>query len=57
MVNNVISGLIEDGSGVGLSNGKADSVRETLPERTSGNLNARGIRCLGVTRCFGSELL
>ena len=43
IVNEVISGLIEDGSGVGLSNSKTDSVRETLTERTSGNLNARGI--------------
>jgi len=57
IVNNVISGLIKDGSGVGLSDGKADGVRETLPERTSGNLNTRGISCLGVTRCLGSELL
>lgn len=43
VVDKLISGLVENGSGMCLSNGNADSIRETLTKRASGDLNTRGI--------------
>lgn len=57
VVDQVVSGLVEDGTGVSLGNGKTDGVGETLAERTSGNLNTGGVVGLGVTRKNAVNLL
>lgn len=49
VVDQVEAGLVVDSTGVGLSDGKTDSVGETLTERTSGDLDTRGVVGLGVT--------
>ena len=49
VVDKVIAGLVEDGSGVSLGNGKTNGVGDTLAERASGDLNTGGIVGLGVT--------
>jgi hypothetical protein len=49
VVNQVIARLVEDGGGVSLSNGQTNSVGETLTQRTSGDLDTRGVVSLGVT--------
>lgn len=49
VVDKVVAGLVEDGSGVSLCNGKTNSVGDTLAERASGDLNTRGVVGLGVT--------
>jgi hypothetical protein len=51
VVNKFVPGLVECGSSVGLSNGKTDSVGNTLAKRTSGDLNAGGIVSLGMAGC------
>lgn len=48
VVDKLVAGLVEGGSGVTLSHGETDGVGETLAERTSGDLNAGGVVGLGV---------
>lgn len=55
VVNEVEAGLVEDGSGVCLGNGKTDGVTEALTEGTSGDLNSGSVVCLGVSRGDGVE--
>lgn len=52
-----VAGLVEDGSGVTLSNGKTNGVGETLTQRTSGDLDTGGVVSLGVTGGDAVELL
>lgn len=49
VVDQVVSGLVENGCGVLLSNGQTDGVGETLTKGTSGDLDTRGVVRLGVT--------
>jgi hypothetical protein len=49
VVEQLIAGLVEDTTGVGLGNGETNSVGETLAKRTSGDLNTGGVVGLGVT--------
>ena len=48
VVEQLEAGLVEDSTGVGLSNGQTNSVGETLTQRTSGDLNTGGVVSLGV---------
>lgn len=57
VVEEVISGLVEDRSSVSLGDGKTDCVGETLAERSSGDLNAGSVVRLGVTRGKAIQLL
>jgi hypothetical protein len=49
VVEQLVTGLVEDGGRVPLSNSKTDSVGETLTKRTSGDLNTGGVVGLRVT--------
>lgn len=49
VVHDVEAGLVERGSGVGLSHGETDGVADTLAQGTSGHLDARGVMGLRVT--------
>lgn len=51
------AGLIKNGTGVSLSDGKTDSVGKTLSEGTSGDFDTRSIVSLGVAGCDGVERL
>lgn len=57
VVDQIIARLVEDGGGVSLGNGQTNSVGETLPQRTSGDLNTRGVVSLGVTGGDAIKLL
>ena len=57
VVDQLVSGLVEDGCGVLLSNGETDGVGETLAERASGNLDTRGVVGFGVAGCDAVDLL
>jgi hypothetical protein len=57
VVDQVIARLVEDGGGVSLSNGQTNSVGETLTQRTSGDLDTRGVVSLGVTGSDAINLL
>ena len=57
VVEQLVARLVEDGGRVPLSNGKTDSVGETLAERTSGDLDTGGVVGLRVTRSDGVNLL
>ena len=49
--------FVEDSRSVRLSNGKTDSIGETLTERASSDLNSGGIMCLGVAGGDAIDLL
>lgn len=53
----IVAGLVKDGGGVRLGNGKANSVGETLAQRTGGDLDSRSAVCLGVAGGFAVKLL
>jgi hypothetical protein len=57
VVDQLVSGLVEDSRAMGLSNSQANSVAETLTERTSGDLNTRGIVRLRMARSDAVDLL
>lgn len=57
VVEQLKAGLVEDTTGVGLSNGETNSVGETLAKRTSGDLNTGGVVGLGVTGGDAADLL
>lgn len=57
VVEQLVAGLVENSGGVPLSNGKTDSVGETLTKRSSGDLNTGGVVGLGVTRSDRVDLL
>ena len=57
VVDKVVAGLVEDGSGVSLGNGKTNGVGDTLAERTSGDLNTGSVVGLGVTGGDGVNTL
>lgn len=57
VVDEVITWLVEDTSGVGLGNSKTDGVGETLTKRTSGDLNTWGVVGLWVTWGDGVDVL
>jgi hypothetical protein len=57
VVNKLVTRLVECGRGVSLSNGKTDSVGDTLAKRTSGDLNAGGIVSLGMAGCDAVNVL
>ena len=48
VVDQVEARLVVDSSGVGLGNGKTNSVADTLTQRTSGDLDTGGVVGLGV---------
>ena len=56
VVDKLVAGLVEGGSGLTLSHGETDGVGETLTERASGDLNAGGVVGLGVTRGLAVNL-
>ena len=56
VVDEVKAILVECRAEVGLSNGEADSVRETLAKRTSRDLNTIRVSSLRVTRGQGVNL-
>jgi hypothetical protein len=56
VVDKLIAGLVEGGSGLTLSHGETNGVGETLAERTSGDLNAGGVVGLRVTRSLAVDL-
>jgi len=51
------AGLVENGTGVSLSDGETNSVGETLSEGASSHFDTRSIVSLGVTGCDGVERL
>lgn len=57
VVDQVIARLVEDGGGVSLGNCQTNSVGETLTQRTSGDLNTRGVVSLGVAGSDAVNLL
>lgn len=57
VVDELVARLVEDSSGVGLSNSQTDGVGETLAQRTSGDLNTGGVVSFGVTGGNTSNLL
>lgn len=57
VVEEVIAGLVEGTSSLGLGNGKTNGVGETLTKRTSGDLNTGGVVSFGVTGSLAVELL
>lgn len=57
VVDQLVAGLVEDGGGVPLSNGKTDGIGETLTERASGDLDTGGVVGLRVTWSDGVDLL
>lgn len=57
VVEEVVAGLVEGGTDLGLGDGETDSVGETLTERTSGDLDTGGVVSLGVTGGDAVELL
>ena len=56
VVDEVEAILVEGCAHVCLSDGKTNSVGETLAERTSGDLNTVGVASLGVTGRQGANL-
>jgi hypothetical protein len=52
-----VSGLVENTTAVGLSDSQTNGVGETLTEGTSGHLNTRGVVSLGVAGSDTVELL
>lgn len=57
VVEELVAGLVEDTTGVGLGNGQTNGVGETLTKGTGGDLNARGVVSFGVTGGDAVELL
>jgi hypothetical protein len=57
VVDQLVAGLVEDGGGVLLSNGKTNGVGETLTERASRDFDTGGVVGLGVTGCDAVNLL
>ncbi len=57
VVEEVVAGLVEHTTAVGLGNGQTNSVGETLTEGTSGHLNTGGVVSLGMTGGDAVELL
>ena len=57
VVDQVEARLVVDGSGVGLGNGKTNSVADTLAQRTSGYLDTGGVVGLGVARSDAVNVL
>lgn len=57
VVEKVITGLVEDGGSVSLSDGETNGVGETLTKRAGGDLNTGGVVGFRVTRGLAVELL
>lgn len=57
IVDEVVSGLVEDGSGVSLGHGQTDGIGETLTEGSGGDFDTGGIMSLGVAGCDAVDLL
>ena len=57
VVDQVETGLVEDGGSVSLGDGETDGVTETLTERTGGDLDTGGVVGLGVTGGDAVDLL
>jgi len=57
VVDQLVSGLVEDGRGVLLSNGETDGIGETLTKRASGNLNTGRVVGFGVAGGDAVDLL
>lgn len=57
VVDQVETWLVEDSSGVFLRNSQANGVRETLSQRSGGDLNTGSVVRLGVTRSDTVHLL
>jgi hypothetical protein len=57
VVEQLKSRLVELGTGVGLSDGKTNSVSKTLAERAGGHLNTLGVVGLWVTWGKGVDVL
>jgi hypothetical protein len=57
VVDQLVAGLVEDGSSVLLSNGETDGIGETLTKRASSDLDTGGVVRLGVTGGDAVDLL
>jgi len=57
VVDQVVAGLVENGSGVGLGDGQTDGVGETLAQRARGDLDTGSVVGLGVAGGDAAELL
>ena len=57
VVEELIAGLVEGCTGLGLGNGESNGVGETLTQGAGGDLNTRGVVSLRVTGGFAVELL
>ena len=57
VVDQLVSGLVEDGCGVLLSNGETDGIGETLTKRASSNLNTGRVVGFGVAGGDAVDLL
>lgn len=57
VIDQVVTRLVENTSGVGLRDGKTDCIGEALSKRTSCDLNTRGVVGLRVARSDAVNLL
>ena len=57
VVEELIAGLVEVGTGLGLGNSETNCVGETLTQGPGGDLNTGGVVSLRVTRSLTVELL
>lgn len=57
VVDQLETGLVEDGRSMRLRNSKTDGIGETLTERASGDFNSRGVMRFGVAGGDAVELL
>jgi hypothetical protein len=57
VVDQLETGLVEDGGSVPLGNGETDGIGETLAQRTGGDLNTGRVMGLGVTGSDAVDLL
>jgi hypothetical protein len=57
VVEQVVSWLVEHGTGVSLGDGKTNGVADTLTQRAGGDFDTGGVMGLGVTRGDTADLL
>lgn len=57
VVNQLETWFVKDSGGVCLCDGKSNSIREALTERTGRNLNSGSVVSFGVTWCDAVDLL
>lgn len=57
VVDKVVAWFVEDGSSVGLSNGKTNCIGEPLPKWASGDFDAIGVVAFRMSRCDAVNML